>query len=61
MMIFGGYLICTTEVSLTYTSVEIGILIIGLYLCLTSDSLFFKDKKEEKPCGDNCKCDETEK
>lgn len=40
LMIFGGYLMYVTEDSFTWTSVEVGVFILGVYLCLTSDWIF---------------------
>lgn len=46
MMVFGGYLIYEQEATLEWVSVEVGIFILGAYLCLTSDGLFFTKKGE---------------
>ena len=46
MMVFGGYLIYVQDATLDWVSVEVGIFIIGTYLCLTSDGLFFKKKED---------------
>lgn len=47
MMAFGGYLMYSQETTLEWVSVEVGIFIVGAYLCLTSDGLFFKKKGED--------------
>ena len=54
MFVGGGYMIYTDwknpspENALTYASIEVGIFILGLYLFLSSDGLFFKQKKDAK-------------
>jgi len=47
MMVFSGYLIYETEGDLTWASVEVGLFVLGTYLCLTSDGLFLKNKKDD--------------
>ena len=47
MIIFGGYLIYDNDQTITYASVEVGLLIVGLYLFLTSDGVFTKNKDED--------------
>lgn len=47
LFLFGGYTIYTSEVTLTYMSIEVGIFVVGLYLFLTSDGLFSKPPKDE--------------
>ena len=42
MMILGGVLIYTADFTFTWASVEVGIFIVGVYLCLINDS-----KKDE--------------
>lgn len=46
LCLFGGYLIYTMDTSLTWASVEVGIFVVGLYLCLTSDGLFAKKDED---------------
>jgi hypothetical protein len=52
LFIAGGYAIYTHEDTMTYTSIEVGIFVLGLYLFLSSDgpianALFKKKKKDE--------------
>jgi hypothetical protein len=46
MMIFSGYLIYTSEASLDWASVPVGLFALGTYLCLTSDGLFIKNEND---------------
>lgn len=44
----GGYMIYHTEGDLSYLSIEIGILLLGLFLFLSGDSIFGIHKKKDK-------------
>jgi fucose permease len=37
LMAFGGFLIYNTETTFTWVSVEVGIFILGTYLCIIND------------------------
>ena len=52
MVLFSSYMIYSNEQTLTYTSVEVGLLITGLYLFLTSDGIFTKKKDEDEDTQD---------
>ena len=47
LFVFGGYMIYSSENTMTYMSVEVGVFIVGLYLFLTSDGLFH-NKEDDK-------------
>lgn len=44
--IFGAYLIYTSEEALDWMSIEVGLLLIGTYLCLSSDSILKSDDED---------------
>ena len=48
MFLGGGYTIYTHEHTLTYTSVEVGVFVVGLYLFLSSGDMFSKEEKDEE-------------
>lgn len=47
-MIYNDWKSPSEENQLTYTSIEVGIFFVGLYLFLSSDGIFLKKPKEEK-------------
>lgn len=47
LFVFGGYMIYTSEQTLGYGSLEVGIFAVGLYLFLTSDGLFTCKEEDE--------------
>ena len=52
LMIFGGYLIYSSEADLTYLSIEVGLFLLGLYFFLEKDENYFVKGKE------NCEINE---
>ena len=56
MFLGGGLMIYedwkNPETTLTYASIEVGVFFIGMYLFLSSDGIFFKNKKKDGKATD---------